>query len=231
LEAAQRQQAESAKELAELAKTLRLSKRRFNLFKQLVVEYRRKDCIELYVELRRRFPEVEIQVARFGGVDPLFVLANEFKKVGIDPNLIGGVIEPDEPSVDALCLRLLELLVDKSKLPKSGVGYIQKRRAAVNDTLVNYLIAVILEGFDWDGGAFRVPASLVVLIRHQIAGPNPDLHAKYQSGERRQDAWLRVARTLTPNDRLSVRTFARLAGVPISTVGRWLAESNGRPGA
>jgi hypothetical protein len=225
LEAVQRQQAESAKRLAELAKTLPLSKRRFNLFKQLVVEYRRMHSIELYVELRRQFPEVEIQVGRLGGLDPLFSLENEFKKAGIDPILIASAMDADEPSVDALCLRLLDLLVDKSRLPKSGVGYIQKRRAAISDTIVNYLIAVILEGLDWHDVAFRVPASLVVLIRHQITGPNPDLHTTFQSRERRRIAAMMVGQKLALNERPSVRTLARLAGVPISTAGRWLADN------
>jgi hypothetical protein len=41
---------------------------------------------------------------------------------------------------------------------------------AVSDAFVSYLIATILEAYDWNEDVYRVPASLVVLVRHQLCG-------------------------------------------------------------
>ena len=62
----------------------------------LALEYRKDLGIETYVKLRRLFPEVEIQVGAFAGLDPLFALAEEFEKQGIDPDLIAGALDAEE---------------------------------------------------------------------------------------------------------------------------------------
>jgi len=95
---------------------------RLKLFMEKVVAYRKAPSIENYLRVRREFPEVEIQVARFGGIEALFKLEKDFEKQGIDPHLVAGALDADEPSVDALCLRLLELLTARDRLPKSGPG-------------------------------------------------------------------------------------------------------------
>ena len=129
--------------------TLGLSGERRALFKQLVVAYRREPTIESYIQIRRKFPEVEIQISQFGGIDALFALQEDFEKQGVHPELVAAALDSDEPSLDALSLHLLECLVARSKLPRDGVGYIEKRRSAISDAMVNYLISLMLEGLDW----------------------------------------------------------------------------------
>jgi len=173
------------RELEDVAKKLGWSNERLALFQKLVVEYRREMNIERYVQIRRSFPEVEIQVAQFGGIDSLFALQNDFAKQGVDPDLIAGALDADEPSIDRLCLCLLELLVVRDKIPKRGPGSIEARRKAISDAAVNYLISTMLEAFDWNEDTGRIPASFVVLVRHQLCGVNPDLHTAYRSKEKR----------------------------------------------
>ncbi len=197
---------------------------RLESFIDAVVAYRRDASIQNYLFIRQKFPEVEIQVPRFGGIDPLFALEADFRNQGINPNLIAGALDGDEPSVDALCLRLLELLLEREKLPKTGQGSIDRRRKAISDAFVNYLITTTLEAYDWNEDVYRVPASLVVLIRNQLCGSTPDLHAEFRLREHKQNVAIAVAQQLKRDERLSINKLKQLAGIPRTTAARWLND-------
>lgn len=201
---------------------------RLNLFTDAVVAYRANASIQNYLSIRREFPEVEIQVARFGGIDALFSLEGDFRDQGISPDLIAGALDGDEPSVDALCLRLLELLVERDKLPKSGRGFIDQRRKAISDATVSYLITTILEAYDWNEETYRIPASLVVLIRHQVCGAQPDLDAEYRLRERKKQVAMAIAQHLKEDERLSINKLKLLAGIPRTTAARWIGDPDFR---
>ena len=220
----ERRKAERAHKVWAIAKKLRWSDKRLTMFKQVVVEFRRNQTIQNYLRVRRQFPEVEIQIGAFGGIDPLFMLENEFRKQGVDPELVAGSLDADEPSIDALCLRLMERMVEREKISKEEPGQMQKRRAAITDTMVNYLIVTILESLDWNEQEVRIPASLVMLIRHQLTGTKPDLHTAYLAKERLQNIAISVALNLQPNEKLSINKLASLAGIPRSTAARWLKD-------
>jgi len=214
-----------AQKVEAVAKEIGWSDWRLDIFSQVVVAYRRSPTIENYVRVRRLFPEVEIQVARFSGLDSLFVLESDFKKQGVDPDLVAAALEDaDEPATDALCLHLLECLIARSKLPKTGPGHIAKRRSAISDATVNYLISTMLESFDWHEETFRIPASLVVLIRHQLCGLKPDLHEEYLLREKRHNVALLAAQQLKAGERLSINKLVAITGIPRSTAARWLAD-------
>ncbi len=70
-EPTKQRRAEREKEIEKLGNDLGWSAERLTSFKEIVVQYQREPSIENYVRVRRLFPEVEIQVARFGGLDPL----------------------------------------------------------------------------------------------------------------------------------------------------------------
>jgi hypothetical protein len=222
----QRKRDNENKEIEQLTENLGWSNERLALFKQLVVAYRREPTIENYVRVRRSFPEVEIQISQFTGPEMLFALEHNLKKVGIDPNLIAAALDADEPSIDALCLHLLELLIARGKLPRDGPKHIEKRRNAISDSTVNYLISEMLEALDWHDEMFRIPASLVVLIRHQLCALKPDLHEECLSRERRHNAALVLGQTLKPNERVSINRLATTLGIPRSTAARWLADKD-----
>jgi hypothetical protein len=152
------------------------------------------------------------------------VFEADFKEQGINPDLIAGALDGNEPSVDPLCLRLLELLSEREKLPKRGPGSIDRRRKAISDALVDYLITTILEAYDWNEDVYRVPASLIVLVRHQLCGSTPDLHAEYLLRERKQNVAIAVARLMKPDERLSINKLKLLAGIPRTSAARWLSD-------
>jgi hypothetical protein len=216
------------REVEELVKNLGWSNDRFALFTKLVVEYRRDGSIENYLRVRREFPEVEIQVGRFAGMDPVFALEEEFKRQGVDPHLVAAALDSDEPSIDALSLRLLELLVARDKLPKDGPGHIEARRNAISDATVNFLVTTMLEGYDWhDDETFRVPASLVVLVRHLLCGSKPDLYAAYRSKEQRKNTAFLLGQMLKPGEKLSVGKLVKMVpGISRAMAARWLASED-----
>jgi len=225
VDAMKQQQQQRARKLAELAKAIRLSGERLEVFKQLVFSYRRDPTIENYVRIRREFPEIEIQVARFGGLEMLFSFEEELKKSGIDPELVAGTLDAHEPSIDELSLCLMERLIAKNKLPTDGPGYLERRRSAISEAMVNYLIAVMLEALDWNHEKVRVPASLIVLIRDRLCGTNPDLHTEYLSREHRQNAAITAGQIFDGRgETISVRKLAKALTVPPSTAARWLAD-------
>jgi hypothetical protein len=216
--------AERAQEVAAIAKDLGWSDERLSMFKQIVVEYRREPTIENYSRVRRQFPEVEIQIGLFAGLDPLFSLEMEFREQGIDPQLVEAILDGDEPSIDELCLQVIERLVLRETISKHEPGHIQRRRAAISDAMVDYLIMNILESFDWIEREYRIPGSLVMLIRHQLTGSNPDLHMTYLARKRLQNVALSVAQELKPNEKLSINKLASMALIPRSTAARWLKD-------
>jgi hypothetical protein len=161
---------ERRKKLEQTKNKLGWSNERFASFKKLIIEYRRTSSAAMYLEIRRTFPEIEINVARFGGIDFVFAFEEDLKRVQIPGDLVAAALYCDEPSVDALCLHLLALLIERDTLPKTGPGHIERRRNAISDAMVNYLISIMLENYDWHEEIFRIPASLIVLTRRQLCG-------------------------------------------------------------
>ena len=200
------------------------SPEQLKLFMEQAVTYRKCPSIENYLRVRHEFPEVEIQVGQFAGMDPLFSLEADLKKQGVDPNLVAGAHDADEPSIDALCLHLLELLAARNQLPKGGPGYIEEHRSAISEATVNYLISMMLEAFDCHDDTFRVPASLVVLIRHQLCGQAPDLEMMVRLRERQARAAKAAAERLKPGERLSINKLKEWAGIPRTTAERWIND-------
>jgi hypothetical protein len=219
-----KRQQERARELDKLAKSIGLSDERFTQFKRVVVAFRREPTIENYLQIRREFSEVEIQVSHFGGLESLFALKDKFRAQGIDPHLISAAFDADEPAIDALSLRLLELLAERRKLPTNGPGHIEQRRNAISDSMVNYLILEMLEAIDWNDVEVRIPASLIVLIREQLGGANLDLHTEAELRERQQSIGIGAGQFFPKGKKISARQLAKVTSISKSTAARWLVD-------
>jgi hypothetical protein len=202
--------AERTRQQSAFSQMLGWSDERLAMFKQLIGAYRHKPNIENYLLIRHAFPEVEIQIGRFSGIEPHFALEKDFEKQGVKPDLVAAALDADEPSLDALSLCLIERLVARGRLPKERPGHIQKRRNAISDSTVNFLITTMLESLDWHEETCRVPASLIVLIRQQLCASNPDLYETYVSWQRRKNAAFLAAQCLQPGEKLSVRRLMQL---------------------
>jgi hypothetical protein len=220
-----------APKIEEVAKKLGWSNHRLDIFGQVAAEYDQNPTIENYVRVRRLFPEVEIAVAYFRGIEALFALErleSRFREQGINRDLVPAALDGYEPFIDALCLHLLECLIAKRNLPRDGPGYIEKRRNAISDTTANYLILMMLDTLDRHAGRFRIPPSLIVLIRYQLCGLKPDLYQEYLSHRKRFQAALTAAHQLNAGERLSINKLVAFTGIPRNTAARWLADEGFR---
>ena len=94
----------------ELAKKLGWEPERLARFKQLVLRYGKDPTTATYLQIRREFPEAEVEVGIFSGIDAPFKLEEKLAGQGFDPMLLVGALAAYEPDIDAVCLRLLELL-------------------------------------------------------------------------------------------------------------------------
>jgi hypothetical protein len=96
--------------------------------------------------------------------------------------------------------------------------------------MVNYLIAFMLEGADWNNAEIRLPASLILLIRHQIGALKGDLHKELESHETKLTAASIAGQRLEPGESLSINRLMKLtADLPNFTMSRatgarWLKD-------
>lgn len=91
--------------------------------------------------------------------------------------------------------------------------------------MVNYLILTMLEAVDWNDLQVRIPASLNLLIREQLCGANPDLHAQYKSINYQQNIGISAGKHFQrTGEQISARKLAKAFLIPKSTAARWLAD-------
>lgn len=221
------QKRQQRQKIREITQKFGWTKKRFDKFKSLAVACRNEPSIKHYLAIRTEFPELDIQIGFSDGIDALFILEAKFRQYGIDPVLVAGATDGFEPDIDKLCLALMECIVARDMI--SGPGQTQRRRATISDAMVNYLIALMLEGLDLHNEMVQVPASLILLVRHQLGPLKGDLHDEYRSREAKLQVARRVGQLLEPDGKLSINLLVKLASQsnkPISraTAARWLKD-------
>lgn len=193
--------------------------------KKAVSDYTARPSLRKYLRLRKKFPEMEIEINAVTNLNSVLLLKDDFKKENIEPDLVEQALLGSVDGIEALAMRVLELLVLKSLIPKSGPGHIQLRRRSISEAMINYLIVLMMEAFDWNKSIGRMPRSLVLLVQHHLGGASSDLNATYLARERRSNLIDEVAELLRPGEKLSIRTLARIAGMPRGTAAHWLADN------
>jgi hypothetical protein len=202
------------------------SEKRLASFQKLFAQYQRSGSIATYLKIRRTFPEAELFIFRFHSVDFTAAFDDELKRLGLDWRLIYSALDgADEPAVDALCLRLMDMLVKRDALPKNGQGHIDQRRSAINDGFLNYLMAMLLETYTNLEKPRDIPGSFVVLLRRQLCGENPDLYEMHQADFKRLLAAQLIADRLLAGEKLTVRKAAALLKISRMSAERLLASN------
>jgi len=205
---------------------------RMKQFATLAVDFRKDPSIEQYLRIRKSFPELDIQIDISGGIDALFAIEKKCEQYGVDPGLVADAMDGSERHIDTLCLVLMDRLVTRGKI--AGAGALQRKRAAISDAMVNYLIAFMLEGADRTDEEIRLPASLILLIRHQLGALKGDLHESFESRETKlRAAWI-AGQQLKPGEPLSINRLMKLMTiipkftVSRATAARWLKDEEFR---
>ena len=177
--------------------------------------------------LRRTNPDEKIEVAIIDGLDWLFNDDNQQLLEGLDilPQLVAKTLDADPASISELCLRLMERLIERDEKQDSGKTHLVSRGEAISDSLVNYLINMMLDNLEWNDELY-IPRDLIVLIRYQTGGEISDQAKKLAIRDRKFNAvW--IALQLSEQGKTpSYREIARVLGVNPTTVMRWFPNND-----
>lgn len=194
-------------------------------FSDLSKVYKANPTPEHYLGLRRGNPGKLVEIATSWSMEWLFTNQDRLEEIGIRPIDVVGALDADEASASRVSLRLLELIVERRAREAAGETHLVGRGEAISDSLVNYLIAMMLDALDWND-QMVISRDLIVLIKHQL-GAEVSIEAKSQEVEhRRKTATWGAARLRVQGEPGSIRQVASMMGVSPSTVMRWFGEDS-----
>jgi len=194
-------------------------------FGDLLNAYNAEPTIENYVHIRRKYPSKSVEIVISEAVDWLLANESTLRKFSLDPNLVGSTLDGDGDAINSLSIHLLELLIDRRAIIASGKTHAISGGDAIGDSLINYLIAMMLDTLDWPDSP-RIPRDLIVLIRHQLGADVSAEVEKQKVQESMGNAAYFAARLRERGHRGSIRQVAKYLGVSPSTVSRWFKSTN-----
>ena len=194
-------------------------------FNSFTKAYKDNPSIEHYVKLRRENPNAEIEVAVIGGFEQAGFMQPELQKYGLDLDLVRSAMFGDPSSMAELSLRLLERMIEAKSLSKSGKTHLTRRGLGIPDSLINWLIASMLDGASRDD-YLHIPRELIVLIRERLGGSNPGYEQAHRIDELRTRAMFIGAKLKARGIEPSFRVMGKIMGVAPSTVKRWFPQGN-----
>jgi hypothetical protein len=180
-----------------------------------------KPTIEEYVRLRKTYPGFSQGIETTGGLEFVFAQQKQLRAAGLDPEVVAAALDDDERAQGQLSFQLLEKLLERKGLEKSGHSHVVSRKKGISDSLVNYLIGNMLDALDAAGGF--VVSDLIVLIKYQLGVIESEFEIKLRAHERRKAAVWIAAQMVANGEVPSYRSVARELGVEPSTVMRWFA--------
>jgi hypothetical protein len=194
-------------------------------FNDLTKEYKKSPTIENYVRLRREYPEGEVEVSTTGGVEFLSAQEKDLRSQGLDPDVVIRLFDADLGAQAEISLLLLQKIIERDNLHKSGETHIVSRKKVVSDTLSNYLIGCALDGMSWTDN-LEVTRELIVLIKQQLGTLTSQYEIDQERLNRRSQATWIAAQLLNQGKPPTYRNIGRVLGVQASTVMRWFPDGD-----
>lgn len=194
-------------------------------FNELSKAYKANPSIALYVKMRRKHPKALIEVATSYSMDWLLAYGDTLGQYGIDPHLVAGCLDATPEYIQELCLLLMENLIEREKLETAGEVHVQSRAEIMNDSLMNYLISMMLDALDWNDELY-IPRDLIVLIKHQFGADISAEKRKYDVKNKKSDALWITAQLRAQGTNFSMRDVAKEMNVSPSTVVRWFPDGD-----
>lgn len=189
-------------------------------FNQATAAYKADPSLETYVRLRRDDPAAEIEVAIIGGFESMFYMRDEFERYGLDPELLGGLLDTDSEAISETALCVMEAVIAARQREHAGETQLASRGETIPLKLVDWIICCALDGLSWNDD-LHLPRELIVLIRERLGGSNPLYeqigHVRLMKSNAGQIAGQLKAQGITPTFKL----VGKLMGVAASTVMRW----------
>ena len=182
--------------------------------------YKAKPTLETYVQLRRAEPEVEIEVSIIGGFESMFYMREEFARYGLDPDLLGGLLDTDPAVVSETCLRLMESTIAARKLGAEGETHLASRGEIVPDKLIDWTICCMLDAMSWSDN-LSLSRDLIVLIRERLGGSTPHYEQVGRVREAKSNAAMIAGQLKARGVNPTLKILGQLLNVAPSTVKRW----------
>jgi hypothetical protein len=179
---------------------------------------------EIYLALRKAFPDVTDPPRPIAWLDELFSLAEELEREGISATMLAGVLDADEVCLDQVSLQILQALV-KLRDQSGKQSHVQSRGLAVKLSLIDYLIAIMSECMASHDIAPPFSFFVVIWERFKIYGSSR--HKRFLEKERRTNTALLLAQ-LYPSDPVPIREAARQLHLDAGTLSRWLSDEQFR---
>jgi hypothetical protein len=126
--------------------------------------YKADPSLETYVRLRRSNPTAELEVAVIGGFESMFYMREEFERCGLDPELLGGLLDADLDAIGETALSVMEAMVGARKRERAGETHMVSRGEVIPPKLVDWIICCALDALSWND-TLEIPRDLIVLIR------------------------------------------------------------------
>ncbi|WP_439403206.1 hypothetical protein ACNJYA_15510 [Bradyrhizobium sp. DASA03068] len=189
-------------------------------FNEITKKYKADPSIENYVRLRRGDPEAEIEIGTVGGFESMFYMREVLARYGIDPKLLGGILDADQHAISEMALRLMEKLIEAQAIAADGETHLIRRGLAIPDKLIDWIICCSLDALSWNDD-LMIPRDLIVLVRERLGGSNLQYEKEGQIRENKQNAGLIAGQLMAQGINPTFKIVGKALGVAPSTVKRW----------
>jgi len=184
--------------------------------------FKNNPTIENYVKLRRAYPNVTIEIAIHGGIDPLFYMEPELARYGINANDMASVFDADQNAINKIALQLIEKIVERRRLQKKGRTHLVRRGLTIPDNLIDWIINSALDSLSWND-KLTIPRDLIILIRERLGGPNSEYRKGAQTYHLKSNAALVAGQLKARGIKPTYKMLGEFMKVAPSTVKRWFA--------
>lgn len=199
--------------------------RETGVWSELSLAFKDDPTLEQYLELRRANPGKLIEIATSWSLDWVFPNEKRLKAFGISVEDVVGSLDADEACASRLSLRLIELIVERRAREKSGETHLIGRGEVISDSLLNYLIAMMLDALDWNDSMI-IPRDLIVLVKHQLGADTSAETRTMDVWQSRKNAIHIGAQLKKMGYPVTLGTVAETMKVERSTVMRWFKDGD-----
>jgi hypothetical protein len=189
-------------------------------FNEITKDYKANPTIENYVRLRRADPHAEIEVSVIGGFESMFYMRDELERHGIDPDLLGGILDAGQDAISEISLRLMERMIEARQIEQSGETHLIRRGKAIPEKLIDWVICCSLDALSWNNDV-TIPRDLIVLIRERLGGSSPQYEQEGRIRHNKSNAELIAGQLKARGVVPTFKILGQALGVAPSTVKRW----------
>lgn len=186
--------------------------------------YKENPTIENYVSLRRKHPDIIIEIAISSGPEWLYANIDLLETFKIPPELVASTLDADVDSISELSLILLERIIERKEIEGSGQTHAVSRGLVISDGLINFLINLMLDSLDWNDN-LEIPRDLIILLRERIGGEISEWDKKQKTSDLKVKAINAVLAICANGEKPSYRKIGEELGVNATTVMRWFSDN------